>query len=170
MSSIFNDLGKKLTLASQDAVKKAKELAEIAKLNGQILDEERKINKYYTEIGQQYAELFADSAEEPFVTLLKKLNDSNHNIQKYRTDIKEIKNIKTCDNCGSTFVGDAVYCSSCGEKQADAVEKVYESDDIYEDEDVIVVPHKVVEESSKEEEDVIVVNHIIDENIEGSDI
>lgn len=138
MSSIFNDLGKKLSNASQEAVKKAKELAELAKLNGLILEEERKMNKYYAQIGEKYMELYGESSEEPFTSFIKKVNDSKLNIKKYKSDIKTLKNVKTCSSCGATFTGDAAFCVSCGEKQEDTVVKFNEGMDIL-DEDMSVI-------------------------------
>lgn len=46
MGTFFEQFGKKVTQTSQDAMKKTKEFAEIAKLNTQISDEEKRLNKY----------------------------------------------------------------------------------------------------------------------------
>ena len=46
MNSFFEELGKKVTQTSQEAMKKTKDLAEIAKINAQMTDEEKKLKKY----------------------------------------------------------------------------------------------------------------------------
>lgn len=188
MASIFNDLGKKLSSASQDAVKKAKELAEVAKLNGSILDEERKINKYYTQIGEKYVELFSNTEEEPFATFIKKIEDSKLNIKKHRNDINMIKNVKSCSSCGATFTGEAAFCSSCGEKHEEPEVVKEDIEIVDEDMEVVYTSSESAEETTDSTSDIasdeetvdtnfddtteepIIVEHVVDETIEGSDI
>ena len=47
MNSFFEGLGKKVSQTGQDAMKKTKELAEMTKINSQISEEEKKLNKLY---------------------------------------------------------------------------------------------------------------------------
>lgn len=187
MASLFNDLGKKISQTSQEAVKKAKELGEIAKLNGSISEEERNINKYFTQIGEKYLELYGDTTEEPFASYCESILASKKKIMKLEKEIRFIRNIKTCTNCGAENSNDSVFCSSCGHKQeVPDVEKFTGTVEVVnEDNEVINEPYEnaaetmdienesdetVTETINIEKESIETVTEIIDEKIEGSDI
>jgi ribosomal protein L40E len=173
MASIFNDLGKKISQTSQEAVKKAKELAEIAKLNSSISDEERNINKYFTQMGEKYLELYGDTTEEPFASYCESIRASKMKIKNLEKEIKLIRNIKVCTNCGAEYSNNAIFCSSCGHKQeVPDVEKITEPVEIINDDnEVINQPYESATETMDiENESIEIVTEIIDEEIEGSDI
>ncbi len=48
--ALFDQLGKKLAQTGQSAVKKTKDMAEVAKINSMISDEEKSINNNYYQI------------------------------------------------------------------------------------------------------------------------
>jgi len=173
MASIFNDLGKKISQTSQEAIKKAKELGEIAKLNGSISEEERNINKYFSQMGEKYLELYGDTTEEPFASYCESIRASKLKIKNYEQEIKLIRNIKICTNCGAQYPNNAIFCSSCGHKQEvqEAEEMTEPVEVVNENNEVINEPYETAADSTHEEADSIeIVTDIIDEEIEGSDI
>ena len=54
--AFFDDLSKKLSQATQTTVQKAQEMAEVAKLNSMVNDEEKRIESAYSQIGKTYCE------------------------------------------------------------------------------------------------------------------
>ena len=50
--AFFDDLGKKISSTSQNVKNKAKGFVDITGLKSQISDEEKKINKYYSNLGK----------------------------------------------------------------------------------------------------------------------
>ena len=64
--AFFDDLGKKLSQAGQSAVQKTKEVADIARLNSAIYDEEKRIDSNYLEIGKLYVALHDAEHEADF--------------------------------------------------------------------------------------------------------
>ena len=50
--AFFNEISKKLTSTGQEAVQKAKDVAEITKVNSQIAEIEKKIEEIKLEIGK----------------------------------------------------------------------------------------------------------------------
>ena len=54
--SFLNNLGQKISDVSQTTIKKTKDLADTAKLNLNISEEERKIDTAYEQIGKWYVE------------------------------------------------------------------------------------------------------------------
>lgn len=173
MASLFNDLGKKISQTSQEAVKKAKELAEIAKLNSSISEEERNINKFLTQMGEKYLELYGDTTEEPFASYCESIRTSKKKIKSLEKEIRFIRNIKTCSNCGADNPNDSVFCSSCGHKQeVPDVEKFTGTVEVVnEDNEVINEPYEDSTETMDiDNESIEIVTEVVDEQIEGSDI
>lgn len=112
--SFFNQLGKKITQTSQDVVKGAKDLADTAKLNSQIAEEERAINSLYMKIGQKYFELFSDNPEDDFKELCSLVESSMEKIAYFRNQVQTIKGIRACPECGGGIPLNAAFCASCG--------------------------------------------------------
>ena len=125
--AFFNELGKKITQTSQDVMQKTKEMADIAKLNSAISDEERKIENLYTQIGQLYVSLHNQDEEPDFAQLLSELQTANEKIESIKQDIQDIKGIIRCAFCGAEMQKNATFCSSCGNAIVEQ-KKVYDSD------------------------------------------
>ncbi|MCM1027175.1 MAG: zinc ribbon domain-containing protein [Roseburia sp.] len=112
--AFFDDLGKKLSQAGQTAVQKTKEVADIAKLNSSVYEEEKKINNNYLEIGKLYATLHGEEPGEEFAGMITAIHESEEKIRGYKHQITEIKGIAVCEKCGAEVSLNAAFCSSCG--------------------------------------------------------
>lgn len=112
--AFFDDLGKKLTQAGQSAVQKTKEVADIAKLNSLIYDEEKRISNNYLEIGKLYVSLHADGHEADYDEMIAAIRESEAKIKECRHQITEIKGIVVCEKCGAEVPVHAAFCSTCG--------------------------------------------------------
>ncbi|MCR5808854.1 MAG: zinc ribbon domain-containing protein [Clostridiales bacterium] len=116
--SFFDELGKKISNAGQAAIQKTQEMASIAKLNGSISDEEKRINNAYTEIGKLYASLHAEDYEEGFAQLITGIKDAETKIANFKKQIQEIKGVVRCEKCGAEVASNVAFCSSCGAPMA----------------------------------------------------
>jgi len=112
--AFFDDLGKKLSQAGQSAVQKTKEMTDIAKLNGMISDEEKKIKDTYYKIGKLYVETHQSVCENEFADMLSAINESENKIKEYKDQIQEIKGIEKCSKCGAEVANGAAFCGVCG--------------------------------------------------------
>ena len=112
--AFFDDMGKKLSQATQATAKKAKDLADISRLNGVISDEERIITNSYYQIGKLYVSLHGDNYEDDFETLVSTIKDSEQKIIEARSKIQEIKGVTKCEKCGAEVAMNMAFCSSCG--------------------------------------------------------
>lgn len=112
--AFFDEIGKKISQTGQMAVQKTKEIADIAKLNSNISDEEKKISNAFYQIGQLYVELHSDDFEPDFEALLVQLRESQNNVETLKRQIQEIKGVKRCATCGAEIPNNATFCSSCG--------------------------------------------------------
>ncbi|MGF7048414.1 RNA polymerase subunit RPABC4/transcription elongation factor Spt4 [Paenibacillus sp. DS2015] len=128
--SFFGKLGDKITSTSKDVAKKTKDLTGIAKINIQISSEEDKIKNSYHELGKLYYERFHGAPDEDFQLLCDEVTASLQVIESSRLQIRSIKGVKICSNCGAENPLDTSFCGSCGTK----VEEEQPQMDIAEDE------------------------------------
>lgn len=112
--AFLDDLGKKLSQAGQSAVQKTKEMADVAKLNSSISDEEKRIDNSYLEIGKLYVARHGEAPEADFDSLIAAIHESEEKIKGYQQQIKDIKGVVKCEKCGAEVSNNAAFCSSCG--------------------------------------------------------
>lgn len=112
--AFFEDLGKKISQTSQGVLQKTKDSAEILKLNGMVSDETKKINGLYTEIGKKYFEIHSDSPEEALESLVSQVKDSQKKIDDYAEQVKKLKGVTKCLNCGGDVQYGSPFCTNCG--------------------------------------------------------
>lgn len=110
----FDEVGKKISTAGQDAIAKTKDFADITKLNSNISDEQNRINSTYTQLGKLYYEIHKDDCEEALSLLVSSINDSMNKIKELQQQIIDIKGIVKCANCGAEVDKSAAFCASCG--------------------------------------------------------
>jgi len=112
--AFFEDIGKKLSNAGQTAVQKTKEMAEIARINSSISDEEKKANNSYYQIGKLYVAKHPDDFDEDFSGMIATIKESEIKIREYCQQIQNIKGIIHCEKCGAEVANNIAFCSSCG--------------------------------------------------------
>lgn len=104
--------------------KKTKDTAETIKLNGMISDEEKRINNLFNEIGKTYFKLHAESYEPTFEQMILDIKASQANIENYSEQVKRLKGVVRCPNCGGEVPYGAPFCSSCGSKMNTTITEV----------------------------------------------
>lgn len=112
----FNGLGKKISQTGQSAVQKTKDMADVAKINSMISDEEKRINETYFNIGKLYVSMHSDDYEEAFQGMISSIKEADKRIADYKRQIQDIKGIKRCPNCNSEIALNAAFCNICGQK------------------------------------------------------
>lgn len=112
--AFFDDIGKKITQAGQGAVQKGKDMAEIARLNSAISEEEKKINNFYYQIGKMYAQVHRNDFDEDFSPLFFGLNESEETLAKLKADLLSVKGTQNCPFCGAEVPLNSAFCNVCG--------------------------------------------------------
>jgi len=124
--SFFEGIGKKLAQSGQEAAQKAKNTAEVIKLNSMISDEEKRINHLHVQIGKLYYELYGENPGEEFAQFITDINDCKAKIVVHTEQIRVVKGIAECGECGGQVPAGVPFCSSCGaamkSAEADAVD------------------------------------------------
>ena len=114
--SFLNNLGQKISDVSQTTIKKTKDLADTAKLNLNISEEERKIDTAYEQIGKWYVQKHREDDKEDEKTWLDAIPVSESRIKECRESIPKMKGVAICQSCGASVDADAAFCSACGQK------------------------------------------------------
>jgi len=115
---LFDEIGKKIAKSGQDTVKKAKELAELAKLNGQIAEEQRALTAFYAQIGERYYTLHKDCPQDEFIQSCERITAGLKRITDLTAEVQRIKNARICPKCGATCPANVQFCGACGEPLA----------------------------------------------------
>ena len=125
--SFLNDLGKKIGGVAEVAADKAKDLAEITKLNCEITATQKQIDNGYMEIGKRVFLQEKDNPESPVAELCRNIIAAQQTIADIEAKIQLVKseaptNVassdvpskKFCTNCGAEVVGINKFCPVCG--------------------------------------------------------
>ncbi len=112
--AFFEDLSRTVTEAGQKTIAKTKEIADVAKLNTMISENEKVITNQYYQIGKLYVLLHKENFEEDFAGMMTAVADAEAKIKDYKKQIQDIKGVRRCEKCGAEVPNSSVFCSSCG--------------------------------------------------------
>lgn len=134
----FSKVSGTISNKSKDVAHKAKELAEIANLNGQVSTQESNINRYYKEIGELVYNERIGIGNSDLDEKYAQVDAAYDEIKHLKAKIRKVKGVKTCVECGAEISLDASFCPKCGkpvpaedpeEVMADAVRDVTEAEE-----------------------------------------
>jgi len=116
--AMFDNFGKRIGDLAQNAAKKSGEMVEVTKINISIKSEEDSIEKIYDEIGKYCFVKFeaGNETDSSIIDLCEKIKDHKTKISAFKDKINEIKNVYTCEKCGSEVSKTSVFCGNCGAK------------------------------------------------------
>jgi len=112
--AFFDEIGKRITQTSQNAAQKTKNMTETVRLKGIISDEEKRINSYFLQIGKMYCEIYSENLDENFAQLVSGVAASKAKIFELTEQIKILKGVTKCTQCGGEVPNNVAFCSSCG--------------------------------------------------------
>ena len=112
--SFFDNIGSKASAAGQAAAEKARNFAEVNRLSGVISDHEKRISRLYFEIGQSYYMRHKDDPESEELERIAAITDTNEKIAVCRNQIKTLKGVEKCPNCGADVQNGSQFCNNCG--------------------------------------------------------
>lgn len=108
--AFLDGIGRAFTNAGQ----KTRDMADIARFNSLLAEEEKKINAIYYQIGRMYVQLHPQDSEEALTTYVQACIETQKNIGEINARIRQLKNIINCPGCGTELSGDIAFCSVCG--------------------------------------------------------
>jgi predicted nucleic acid-binding Zn ribbon protein len=112
----FEKLGETISSKGKQVAQKAKDLTELAKLNGQISTEEEIMKNAYLSIGKMFYEECKENPVGDYATEVEIIKESTEKIKKLEYQVHQLKGIINCPNCGESISVNSYFCSSCGAK------------------------------------------------------
>ncbi len=120
--AFFDELGKKISDASQGVVQKTKDTAETLKLNSAISDEEKKIQTLFADLGEAFFNAHADDCEEAALKdIVGEIIASKQKIEELSEQVRRLKGIIDCPYCGKQISYGVTFCSFCGKNVEEAL-------------------------------------------------
>lgn len=116
--ALFENLGKRISDFSQDVANQSKNMMDNADANKSIAQEEKKIERFYRDLGQQYYERTRADGQTPEADafLFASIDASKEKILEYQKQIAANKGYQLCPECQSKLDLDAKFCKYCGTK------------------------------------------------------
>ena len=87
------------------------------RLSGLVSDQEKSLASLYNELGKAYYAEHAESYEDSFAPMITAIKDCKAKIDDLSEQIKKLKGITRCPQCGNDVPYGAPFCSACGAKQ-----------------------------------------------------
>ena len=110
----FDDIGKKLTAVSQEAISQGSALAGTAKNKVKTVDLERQLNGAFAELGKKFYETIKDGSSPEYADNVTRIKDLLVQIEFYKAETRRERGMMLCPKCGAEVVLGAAFCSSCG--------------------------------------------------------
>lgn len=120
--AFFEQLGKRISDAGQGVAHQAKSFADVTRINNEISGKERQIAQLYQTIGQLYYEQHKDDPAPEYQQEVDAVKALFSEIEQRKEEIKQIKGIEKCPNCGADVPTQSAFCSACGARMAPAAE------------------------------------------------
>ena len=108
--SFWTDLKK----SGQEAAGKAKDLAEVTKLQLAQKEQERKLEQLYAQLGKSFYEKAVQEENAEFSDLLQSITQTLEEIETCKEQQLLIKGGVRCAACGTLMEADAMFCPNCG--------------------------------------------------------
>jgi len=112
--AFFEKVGGTLAAKSRDVADKAREMAEVNRLNGQIHSQESMAEKIYVEIGKLVYQNREDWQSMDVNSQLERLDAIGEEIARLQKEILWVKGIRKCENCGAEIDRNVSFCPKCG--------------------------------------------------------
>lgn len=112
--AFFEQFGKRVSDLGQGVAAKTRNFSDITRLNSLISEQEQQITNAYLAIGQSYYANHKDDPEGEEQEKIAYINDALQRVAQYQEQIKLIRGIATCPNCGAEISAMAPFCSACG--------------------------------------------------------
>lgn len=116
--SFLDDIGKTISDAGQGAIQKGKEMADVAKFNSLISEEEKKATGIFEQLGRKYVEVKGDTPDDAFKEYIDALKASEEKVKEYQRKLVELKGVVKCPACGAEVSNESMFCPICGAKVA----------------------------------------------------
>lgn len=120
--AFFEQLGKRISDAGQGVAHQAKSFADVTRISNEISGKEKQIAQLYQTVGQLYYEQHGNDPAPEYQQEVDTIKALFAEIAQRKEEIKQIKGIEKCPNCGADVPSQSAFCNVCGTRMAPAAE------------------------------------------------
>ena len=114
IGSKVDDIGEKVVKTGKEAVDKTKELAQIVKLKANLRNLDKKAKNAYAKIGKEYVRLNEGKEDVIMPEIFEEIASLKNEAAEIKKQIRELKGLVACPECGKEHDESADFCSACG--------------------------------------------------------
>lgn len=134
--AFWDKVGGSISNTGKNVAAKAKEVAAVSSLHGQINSQEEVLDKIFLEIGKQYFESNKENPADEYIEKFEEINAAYAKIAELNEEIRKVKGIALCPCCNAEITRGSAFCPKCGGKMVTEVTE-------HEDEPVVVAEQSV---------------------------
>lgn len=112
--AFLEKVGGTLAAKSRDVADKAKEMAEVNRLNGQIHSQKKIAEKVYAEVGRMVYENREEWSSIDVSSQMEQLDSIQEEIIRLQGEILRVRGARKCENCGAEIDMRMPCCPECG--------------------------------------------------------
>ena len=113
---MFENLNEKITKTGKAVEGKTKKIAESAKLSYKVSEEKRALELLFTALGKACYKAESENGESAYADSCAEISEKIAKIEEMKAQIRAVKGVVICDNCGAEVSIENDYCGKCGSK------------------------------------------------------
>ena len=113
---MFENLNEKITKTGKAVEGKTKKIAESAKLSYKVSEEKRALELLFTALGKACYKAESENGESVYADSCAEISEKIAKIEEMKAQIRAVKGVVICDNCGAEVSIENDYCGKCGSK------------------------------------------------------
>ena len=112
--TFFDEIGRTLADRGMEAAQRAKGVAEVLQMKGQISAENSKVKELYGAIGALYFKKHREDPDDEYQMFFPEIEETLVHIAELEARVREVEGTYCCGSCGSPLRKDDMFCSKCG--------------------------------------------------------
>ena len=112
--AFLDDVGRKISNWSQTAVQKTKGVADGARINSNISEEEKNLNNIYRDLGRTYYQIHANDPDPQLKNIVLAAVESEKKLSFLYQQLRDIQGLVRCPACGNMAPSNSMFCNACG--------------------------------------------------------
>ena len=111
---MFENIGKKIVGFGNEVKRGTQSFSETVSLNARIDECKKELSNCFYQLGQNFYEKNKNTVPTEYQGIFDRITMLNQTIVQCQEQIKVIKGIRQCPNCGADVAGNVMFCSNCG--------------------------------------------------------
>lgn len=112
--AFFDRFARAVNETSQNALQRGRDMAEGAKVSSRIAEVQYELRQCYQGLGERYYVAFRQEEREALQPFVQQITDHLQQLEQLEGELRELRGLVSCPNCGQDIPKNAVFCPNCG--------------------------------------------------------